>query len=156
MPRLGVALVTCHRTSSSAGNEQQAVVVIPEVPTQLERDGCRHADRARVLALRRGVLHGAPDAPHLPIDRDKAIFDVDAIDGEAEHFTDTKTHGTERDRCTEPRAHRLRLPSDIALLLKTVMMCEGVAAQLDPKFELIPMLVPYATTLIARDTNNAT
>src|SRR5262249_45862508 len=28
------------------------------------------------------------------------------------------------------RAHRLRLPSDIALLLKTVMMCEGVAAQL--------------------------
>ncbi|HEV8237618.1 MAG TPA: AarF/UbiB family protein, partial [Gemmatimonadaceae bacterium] len=34
------------------------------------------------------------------------------------------------------RAHRLRLPSDLALLLKTVMMCEGVAAQLDPTFEL--------------------
>jgi ubiquinone biosynthesis protein len=46
------------------------------------------------------------------------------------------------------RAHRLRLPSDIALLLKTVMMCEGVAAQLDPKFELAPMLVPYATALV--------
>jgi ubiquinone biosynthesis protein len=45
------------------------------------------------------------------------------------------------------RARRLRLPSDIALLLKTVMMCEGVAAQLDPKFELVPMLLPYATRL---------
>jgi ubiquinone biosynthesis protein len=42
------------------------------------------------------------------------------------------------------RAHRLRLPSDLALLLKTVMMCEGVAAQLDPSFELVPILVPYA------------
>ena len=47
------------------------------------------------------------------------------------------------------RAHRLRLPSDIALLLKTVMMCEGLAAQLDPKFELIPMLLPYADAFIA-------
>jgi ubiquinone biosynthesis protein len=46
------------------------------------------------------------------------------------------------------RAHRLRLPSDLALLLKTVMMCEGVAAQLDPKFELVPMLVPYASRLL--------
>jgi ubiquinone biosynthesis protein len=45
------------------------------------------------------------------------------------------------------RAHRLRLPSDLALLLKTVMMCEGVAAQLDPGFELVPILVPYATRL---------
>jgi ubiquinone biosynthesis protein len=53
------------------------------------------------------------------------------------------------------RAHRLRLPSDIALLLKTVMMCEGVAAQLDPKFELIPMLLPYASTLIANTENGA-
>jgi ubiquinone biosynthesis protein len=45
------------------------------------------------------------------------------------------------------RAHRLRLPSDLALLIKTVMMCEGVAAQLDPGFELVPMLVPYASRL---------
>ncbi len=46
------------------------------------------------------------------------------------------------------RSNRLRLPSDLALLLKTVMMCEGVAAQLDPGFEIVPMLVPYATELI--------
>lgn len=45
------------------------------------------------------------------------------------------------------RAHHLKLPSDLALLLKTVMMCEGVAAQLDPSFELVPLLVPYASAL---------
>jgi ubiquinone biosynthesis protein len=56
------------------------------------------------------------------------------------------------DMMTVVRAHRLRLPSDIALLFKTVMMCEGVAAQLDPKFELVPLLVPYATALIKPDT----
>ena len=50
------------------------------------------------------------------------------------------------------RAHRLRLPSDLALLLKTVMMCEGVAAQLDPTFELIPHLLPYAARLVSDDT----
>ncbi len=44
--------------------------------------------------------------------------------------------------------HRdLRLPSRIALLLKTVVMCEGVAARLDPGFRLIPLLVPYAARL---------
>jgi ubiquinone biosynthesis protein len=47
------------------------------------------------------------------------------------------------------REHRLRLPSDLALLLKTVMMCEGVAAKLDPGFELTPILVPYAARLVS-------
>jgi ubiquinone biosynthesis protein len=45
------------------------------------------------------------------------------------------------------RKHRLLLPSDLALLLKTVMMCEGVAAQLDPSFQLVPLLVPFAARL---------
>jgi ubiquinone biosynthesis protein len=49
------------------------------------------------------------------------------------------------------RKHGLRMPSDLALLLKTVMMCEGVAAQLDPGFELIPLLVPYAARLTVDD-----
>ena len=46
------------------------------------------------------------------------------------------------------RAHRLRLPSDLALLLKTVMMCEGVAARLDPGFVLVPLLVPHAARIL--------
>ena len=53
------------------------------------------------------------------------------------------------------RAQRLRLPSDIALLLKTVMMCEGVAAQLDPKFELVPVLLPYAAQLAVDTPDHA-
>ncbi len=56
-----------------------------------------------------------------------------------------------RDLMQVVRNHGLRLPSDLALLLKTVMMCEGVAAQLDPSFELVPMLVPYANQMIAED-----
>ena len=47
------------------------------------------------------------------------------------------------------RRRDLHLPSRIALLLKTVVMCEGVAAQLDPAFRLIPLLIPYATRLTA-------
>jgi ubiquinone biosynthesis protein len=53
------------------------------------------------------------------------------------------------------RKHRLRMPSDLALLLKTVMMCEGVAAKLDPGFELVPLLVPYAARLTAEDASEA-
>lgn len=48
------------------------------------------------------------------------------------------------------RRHRLHLPTNLALLLKTVMMAEGVAAQLDPKFQLTTVLVPYAQRLMLR------
>jgi ubiquinone biosynthesis protein len=53
------------------------------------------------------------------------------------------------------RAHQLHLPSELALLLKTVMMCEGVAAQLDPNFELLPRLVPYAARPANADEHTA-
>ncbi len=47
------------------------------------------------------------------------------------------------------RAHRLRMPRELALLMKTVVMCEGVAAHLDPAFRLPPLLLPYAARRIA-------
>lgn len=53
------------------------------------------------------------------------------------------------DLMTVVRRRDLRLPSRIALLLKTLVMCEGVAARLDPSFRLIPLLVPYAAQLRA-------
>jgi ubiquinone biosynthesis protein len=53
------------------------------------------------------------------------------------------------------RRHDLRLPSRIALLLKTVVMCEGVAARLDPSFRLVPLLVPYAARLSAGTPDEA-
>ncbi len=38
------------------------------------------------------------------------------------------------------RRHRLHFPRELALLVKTVIMCEGLAARLDPEFALAPVL----------------
>jgi ubiquinone biosynthesis protein len=46
------------------------------------------------------------------------------------------------------RAHRLQLPPDLALLLKTLIMSEGMGAQLDPDFHLAEALAPYAEQLL--------
>lgn len=42
------------------------------------------------------------------------------------------------------RRHRLRMPSNLALLIKTVGMEEGLVRRLDPDFRLIEMFEPYA------------
>ncbi|HEX6310886.1 MAG TPA: AarF/ABC1/UbiB kinase family protein [Acidimicrobiia bacterium] len=41
------------------------------------------------------------------------------------------------------RRHRLRLPTNLALLTKTLAMCEGVAAQLDPSFRMSEAIVEF-------------
>ncbi|MBN9390885.1 MAG: AarF/ABC1/UbiB kinase family protein [Chloroflexi bacterium] len=46
------------------------------------------------------------------------------------------------------RRHKLQLPANLALLLKTAIMCEALGAQLDPSFRLSQVLVPYARQLI--------
>jgi ubiquinone biosynthesis protein len=48
------------------------------------------------------------------------------------------------------RRHHLRLPTNLALLLKTVMMNEGLGVQLDPDFRLTTVLIPYAQRLTLR------
>ena len=47
------------------------------------------------------------------------------------------------------RRHHLRLPREIALLLKMLVMEEGLAVRLDPDFELGAVLAPYARQLVA-------
>lgn len=47
------------------------------------------------------------------------------------------------------RRHRLRMPPDLMLLLATVVMCEGVAVDLDPDFELQPVLMRWAAKGLA-------
>lgn len=47
------------------------------------------------------------------------------------------------------RQHRLHLPRDLALLLKVLIMDQGVAAELDPGFQLQDALTPYARRLMA-------
>ena len=49
------------------------------------------------------------------------------------------------------RHHRLHLPRDLALLLKVLVMDQGVAAELDPGFRLQDALTPYARRLMARE-----
>ena len=49
------------------------------------------------------------------------------------------------------RRHRLHLPRDLALLVKVLIVDEGLAATLDPNYRLDEELAPYAKRLIARD-----
>lgn len=44
------------------------------------------------------------------------------------------------------RRHHLRFPRELALLVKTVIMCEGLAAKLDSDFSLAPILAPFVAS----------
>jgi ubiquinone biosynthesis protein len=48
------------------------------------------------------------------------------------------------------RRHALQLPVNLALLLKTAVMDEGLGAQLDPEFRLTNVIVPFAERLVLR------
>jgi ubiquinone biosynthesis protein len=52
------------------------------------------------------------------------------------------------DLLTVVRRQHLQLPSRLVLLLKTLVMTEGLAAQLDPTFQLTSVLTPYAQRLL--------
>jgi ubiquinone biosynthesis protein len=47
------------------------------------------------------------------------------------------------------RHHRLHFPNRLALLVKTLAMCEGVAVRLDPTFRMTAVLVPYVQRMAA-------
>ena len=53
------------------------------------------------------------------------------------------------------RHHHLQLPRQMVLLLKMTMMNEGLAATLDPEFQLGAVLAPYAQRLVARQLSPA-
>lgn len=48
------------------------------------------------------------------------------------------------DLMTVSRHHHLRFPRELALLVKTVVMCEGLAAALDPDFALPRALIAFS------------
>ena len=48
------------------------------------------------------------------------------------------------------RRHHLQLPSNLALLFKTLIMNEGLGNQLDPTFNMTKILVPYSRQLVLR------
>ncbi len=45
--------------------------------------------------------------------------------------------------------HRLRMPAPLALLLKTIVMMEGIGLQLDPQLDIFAIARPYATRALA-------
>jgi ubiquinone biosynthesis protein len=51
------------------------------------------------------------------------------------------------------RRHHLRLPPELALLCKTMVMDEGLGTQLDPSFNLARLLAPYAQRLLMQRYN---
>jgi ubiquinone biosynthesis protein len=48
------------------------------------------------------------------------------------------------------RQHHLHLPSNLALLLKTLIMIEGLGVNLDPDFHFTKVLAPYTERLVLR------
>lgn len=48
------------------------------------------------------------------------------------------------------RRHLLQMPTNMALLLKTIIMSEGLGAQLDPSFNLMTVLAPFAQQLLLK------
>jgi ubiquinone biosynthesis protein len=48
------------------------------------------------------------------------------------------------------RRHRLNLPPHLALLVKTIVMAEGIGKRLDPDFHLTEVIEPYAEQLMLR------
>ncbi len=56
-----------------------------------------------------------------------------------------------RDLFAIVRRHRLRLPPNLAALAKTLAMSEGIAAQLDPSFEMTTALAIYLPRLLQAD-----
>ena len=48
------------------------------------------------------------------------------------------------------RRHHLQLPPNVALLFKTLVMSEGLGVQLDPDFQLVAEIRPYAERLLLR------
>jgi ubiquinone biosynthesis protein len=53
------------------------------------------------------------------------------------------------------RHHHLRFPRELALLVKTVVMCEGVAAQLDPHFSLASALGPFVADAVGSEADRS-
>jgi ubiquinone biosynthesis protein len=48
------------------------------------------------------------------------------------------------------RRHQMHLPSNLALLLKTIIVTEGLGARLDPDFRLLTIIRPYANELLLK------
>lgn len=105
----------------------------------------RDPDRLVDAFLELGFARGRVDRPALRRDLDHLI---ERYYGQP--LGEMRIGPLLEDALTVVRHHRLQLPANLALLLKTAAMCEGLGAQLDPSFRLSSVLTPYARRLIMR------
>ncbi|HWC38139.1 MAG TPA: AarF/ABC1/UbiB kinase family protein [Acidimicrobiales bacterium] len=91
-----------------------------------------------------------------PIDRDQLRGDLAGLlsrtgQGDASGAVEA----TVNDVLEVIRRYRLRIPRDLALLLRVIIMEEGLLTTLDPDFELTEALAPYARRAFARELSPA-
>ena len=101
-----------------------------------------HDTRRLLAAMRRlGVVPAT-------VDEDRLVKDLDRLTASSIEVAvgDLRLAPLVADLMGVSRRHRLAFPRDLALLVKTVVMCEGLAAQLDPAFALPEVLVAFAAT----------
>jgi ubiquinone biosynthesis protein len=89
------------------------------------------------------VAVGAPTQPvdHVQLREDLAAL-LNQFDGRT--VRDVELGSTIGEVLEIVRRHHLRIPRDLALLLKAFVMEEGLATQLDPEFKLAEAVRPYA------------
>lgn len=90
--------------------------------------GAHHLNRLTLQRDLQRLLNQYYDVPLSDIEVGKIVSDTQAI----------------------IRSHRLQLPSNLMLLLKTTIMAEGLGVMLDPSFRLAEVLAPYSQRFMLR------
>lgn len=116
----------------------------------------------RSRLIRVFIATAAGDAPTLttellglgvhtaPVDRNRLTHDLAALLGEVTNVPlgEVRLGPLLQSEMAIIRRHRLRLPPELALLVKTAAMTEGLASRLDPGFVLAASFAPYAARLL--------
>jgi ubiquinone biosynthesis protein len=89
-------------------------------------------------------------APRHPVDRPQITSDVERL---LEHYVDVSFDDVPIGNALSEilhvlRRHQLRLPSNLAALIKALVMCEGILQTLDPESSLTDYLQPMAGKLV--------
>lgn len=105
----------------------------------------RDADKLVGVFLDLGVSRKRIDRAGLRLDVDRLLSTYCGLP-----LGELKVTALLNDVFSVMRRHHLHLPSNLALLLKTVIMVEGLGVTLDPKFQLTRKLSHYTQRLVLR------
>lgn len=88
----------------------------------------------------------------VPANIDRNVLDNDLADFVSQYATQSLDHfdvsGALNDIVTLIRRHRILLPAEAALLIKTLVSLEGTGRQLNPHFNLMEILIPFRRTML--------